>query len=109
MDFTEYQRLAQRTSNTRLAVDKLFNGALGLSGESGEVADLVKKYMYQGHTLNDAEIINECGDVLWYIAEIATAFNVSLEDIAVRNIEKLKKRYPDGFDSTRSIDRGTEK
>ena len=105
MTFQHYVNEAQRTSNTKGCADKLFNGALGLTGEAGEVADIVKKHKFQEHPLDRAAIIEECGDVLWYIAEIATALNVSLEEIAIRNIDKLRNRYPKGFDSEKSINR----
>lgn len=61
--------------------------------------------MFQGHELNEQEMINELGDVCWYIALIASGLNVSLEEIMTRNIEKLEKRYPDGFSTHDSINR----
>lgn len=103
MTINEYQSLAMRTSNKHLRPDQhLLNGALGLTGESGEIADLVKKYFMQGHALDPEHIAKELGDVCWYIAETATALGYDLETIMKMNIEKLKKRYPDGFDSERS-------
>lgn len=105
LTFEEYQMAAQRTSNTAFPMDKVDNGVLGLSGESGEVADLVKKFKYQGHPLNIDEMIGELGDVLWYVAETATGLGVCLQEVAQKNIEKLKERYPDGFEAERSIHR----
>lgn len=106
MTFNEYQRLAMRTSNPDLSRDEhIINGVLGLNGEGGEAADLVKKHKYQGHELNKARIIKELGDCLWYIAETATALDVALDDLAWENILKLEARYPDGFDSERSVNR----
>lgn len=106
MRANEYQELAQRTSNKRLLWDqKLLNGALGLCGESGEIADLIKKSRMQGHSLDIEHIAKELGDVCWYIAEAASAINYTLEDIMKMNIEKLKKRYPDGFSAERSMHR----
>ncbi len=103
MTINEYQSLAMRTSNKYLRPDQhLLNGALGLTGESGEIADLVKKSFMQGHALDAEHIAKELGDVCWYIAETATAIGCDLETIMKMNIEKLKKRYPDGFDSDRS-------
>lgn len=103
MTINEYQALAMRTSNKELSPDyHLLNGALGLVGESGEIADLVKKNWMQGHVLDIEHIAKELGDVCWYIAETATALGYDLETIMKMNIEKLKKRYPDGFDSERS-------
>jgi NTP pyrophosphatase (non-canonical NTP hydrolase) len=106
MSGDEYQLLAMRTSNKRLSNDKhLVNGALGLAGESGEVADMVKKYMMQGHDLDYDHIAKELGDVLWYVAETATAIGYFLDDIMQMNIDKLKARYPEGFDTDRSQNR----
>lgn len=104
MGMSEYQLLAMRTSNTR-GVGKLINGVMGLCGESGEVMDLVKKHLYQGHELDGAQLVEELGDVLWYIAEVANYLGIDLGEIAYQNIEKLRKRYPEGFDENRSIHR----
>ena len=102
----EYQVLAMRTSNTELTPYlHLLNGALGLCGESGELADLIKKYMMQGHRLDRVHIVKELGDICWYIAETATAIGYNLETIMQMNIDKLKDRYPEGFEAERSINR----
>lgn len=116
MTLNEYQRLAQRTSNiangvfASVADKKIDNGILGIAGEGGECADIWKKYLHQGHPLDREKLIKEAGDVLWYVAELAAGLGVTLEEIATRNIEKLRSRYPDGhFDAERSIHReGTE-
>lgn len=104
MTLNEYQMLAQRTSNTKDG-DKLLNGVLGLNGEAGEVADIVKKFAYQGHKLDTDHLVEEIGDCLWYIAELATAVGLTLDAVAALNIQKLKKRYPDGFEAERSVNR----
>lgn len=102
----EYQGLAMRTSNRSLTKhEHLMNGVLGLVGESGEIADLMKKSLYQGHPQDIEHIAKELGDVLWYVAETATAIGVDMETIMKMNIEKLKKRYPAGFDTERSQNR----
>lgn len=115
MTLNEYQRLAQRTSNidnglfATVADKKIDNGILGLAGEGGECADIWKKYLHQGHPLDREKLIKEAGDVLWYVAELAAGLGLTLEEIATRNIEKLRKRYPEGFAAERSIHReGTE-
>ena len=105
MTFDQYQKSAQRTSNTVDPDDKLVNGALGLAGESGEVADLVKKFMFQGHGLNTDDLLDELGDVLWYISEVAAGMGETIETVARRNVDKLWRRYPAGFDSVRSVNR----
>ena len=99
----EYQKLAMRTSNQELSnALHLMNGALGLCGESGEVADLVKKCWMQGHNLDREHIAKELGDICWYLAETATAIGYDLETIMQMNIDKLMKRYPEGFSAERS-------
>lgn len=105
MDMREYQALAQRTSNAKTRSGKLENGCLGLAGESGEVCDLLKKYLFQGHELDREKMADELGDVQWYVVETAVGLGFTLEEIAERNIEKLKKRYPQGFDAERSVHR----
>ena len=106
MELNDYQALAQRTSNRALEMKgHLLNGVLGLAGEAGECADLVKKHCYQdARPIRDA-LIDELGDVLWYVAETSEALGVSLEEVAARNVEKLKKRYPEGFEAERSLHR----
>lgn len=108
MTANEYQALAMRTSNKALTMrDHLINGALGLCGESGEVADLVKKAYMQGHELDRERIAEELSDVFWYLAEAATAIGYEMEEIQQMNVDKLRKRYPDkeGFSAERSIHR----
>jgi NTP pyrophosphatase (non-canonical NTP hydrolase) len=78
---------------------------MGLCGESGEAIDIVKKHLAQGHELDKAHLAKELGDIAWYLAETATALDLNLEDVFQANIDKLKKRYPEGFDALRSIHR----
>lgn len=73
------------------------NYAMGLAGECGEVVNLLKKALYHHHTLDRDALIDELGDVLWYVCAIATHHDIPLEDIACANIQKLEERYPDGF------------
>lgn len=106
MKFNDYQKLASRTLNCDLYRDqKLSMLCMGLSGESGEVTDLFKKKIYHGHHVKVKDVVKELGDVLWYLSGIATECGLSLEDIALENIDKLKRRYPDGFSQERSINR----
>lgn len=106
MTINEYQKLAMTTLNKELSKkDILINGVMGLCGESGEAIDIVKKHLAQGHELDREHLIKELGDIAWYIAETATALDVELEDVFAQNIEKLKKRYPDGFSTEKSIHR----
>jgi NTP pyrophosphatase (non-canonical NTP hydrolase) len=73
-------------------------------GEIGEIHSIYQKY-YQGHKLDEAELKKETGDLLWFIAEYCTVMGWSLEEIARLNIEKLQRRYPDGFREELSINR----
>ena len=92
MTINEYQKLAMTTLNPELEQkDVLINGVMGLCGESGEVIDLVKKHLAQGHELDTEKMAKELGDVAWYLAETATAIGYSLEDIFQINIDKQKK------------------
>ena len=86
----------------------LNNASLGLAGESGEIADHVKKVMFHGHPLDDAtrdKIAKELGDILWYCAMGAKGIGFGLAEIATMNIDKLKKRYPEGFSTENSLNR----
>ena len=103
MQVNEYQNLAMRTLNPELNKrDVLINSVMGLCGESGEAIDIVKKWMAHGHELDREHLAKELGDIAWYLAEAATALDMDLEDIFRANIEKLKKRYPEGFSSEKS-------
>jgi NTP pyrophosphatase (non-canonical NTP hydrolase) len=108
----EYQRLALRTAtvdeSTPLESLGLARDALGLAGESGEVADLIKKHIGHGHALDTGKVHAELGDVLWYLAVLTHRVGSTLEEVAASNIEKLRARYPDGFSSERSINRKDE-
>lgn len=107
MTINEYQAAALRTAQTDkfLASDLLINSALGLCGESGEVADLVKKFRFQGHDLDFEHIAKELGDIAWYLAVGSYAIGYDLETILQMNVDKLKARYPDGFSVYRSLHR----
>lgn len=104
MTINEYQMLAMATLNPELnRKEALINSVMGLCGESGEAIDIVKKWLAQGHELDKDHLIKELGDVAWYLAEAATVLDVPLEQILQGNIEKLKKRYPDGFEKDCSM------
>ncbi len=106
MTVNEYQVQAMTTLNGALSrKDVLINSVMGLCGESGEAIDIVKKWLAQGHDLDKAHLAKELGDIAWYLAEAATALDIPLEDIFQANLDKLKKRYPQGFDTQRSLTR----
>ena len=108
MTGNEYQSLAMTTLNPALSKqDVLINAVMGLCGESGEAIDIVKKHLHQGHELDKEKLAKELGDIAWYLAEAAHALDIPLDDILEQNIAKLKARYPQGFDTERSIHRTT--
>ena len=104
MTLNEYQQLAMVTLNPEMkGRDVLINGVMGLCGEAGEAIDLVKKHLAQGHALDRGALLKELGDVAWYLAETAYALDATLEEVCQGNIDKLKKRYPQGFSAERSV------
>ncbi|MBR2650292.1 MAG: nucleoside triphosphate pyrophosphohydrolase family protein [Clostridia bacterium] len=106
MTINEYQKLAMTTLNPELSErDVLINGVMGLCGESGEAIDIVKKHLAQGHELDREHLIKELGDIAWYLAEVAYVLGVPLEEVLQKNIDKLKARYPEGFDKEKSRNR----
>ena len=102
MTINEYQTKALRTANDLDITLGIVNGVLGLCGESGECADMVKKHLFQGHTLDKTHLAKELGDVAWYLAVTAHHIGYDLESIFEMNINKLLERYPDGFDAEKS-------
>lgn len=103
MTINEYQSQAMRFANSKCL--NIFNAALGLTGEAGEFADLIKKIKFQGHEENKEHLIKELGDALRYIALGAEVLGTDLETVAQANINKLWNRYPNGFEEKRSINR----
>jgi NTP pyrophosphatase (non-canonical NTP hydrolase) len=96
----EYQQAAGRTAPKPDARDgdkPLAVMALGIAGEAGEVAEIVKKYIGHGHPMDREKLCKELGDVLWYLSAVATLMGFTLSEVATANVEKLKKRYPEGF------------
>lgn len=105
MKANEYQELAARTINPRLYDYEIEQHAIhGLAGEVGELHSIYQK-CYQGHDFDEEHAKKELGDLLWFVAEYCTAMNWELEEVMELNIEKLMKRYPDGFEDVRSINR----
>ncbi|MEI7769522.1 MAG: nucleoside triphosphate pyrophosphohydrolase family protein [Chloroflexales bacterium] len=106
MDANEYQALALRTEAPgRERRERLLNAALGLCGEAGEFADTLKKAAFHGHAMDEAELRKELGDVLWYVALACDALGVGVGEVMAQNIEKLRRRYPEGFSQERSKNR----
>ena len=117
MNFNQYQEYAEQfdlfAQEKYKASDPAFMAkVLGLVGEAGETAEKFKKILRDkaGEISEEdkLEILKELGDVLWYVAELAAGLGITLEDVAWGNVEKLRKRYPDGFKSERRINREDE-
>lgn len=124
MTGTEYQNLAMRTNDGQATkrllnltlsdttdngigedTGAVLNACLGLSGEVGEFNDMIKKWIFHEKDLDEEHLKKECGDIMWYIAMVYHAFDWDLDEIMQMNIDKLKARYPDGFDTQRANNR----
>ncbi|GAA2983971.1 nucleoside triphosphate pyrophosphohydrolase family protein [Lentilactobacillus parakefiri] len=101
MNFDDYQKAANRTLMGNEQV--LTNCALGLTGESGEVADLIRKYTFQSKKLDHDELVKELGDVLWYLSQISEWADIPFDEVATDNIKRLEKRYPAQSDGVNQV------
>jgi len=108
-DMMNYRDEVLRTLNQKLNPDEIVvNATLGLTGEAGELANVIKKIMFHGHDVNDKmkeQLMGEMGDCYWYLEVLSEMFGFEEDDIKKANVEKLRKRYPDGFSEDRSINR----
>jgi NTP pyrophosphatase (non-canonical NTP hydrolase) len=119
MKVKEYQDLAMRTNdgkakerlemkmmgNQIVDIGGVLNAALGLSGEVGELNDMIKKFVFHQKPMDESHFKRELGDICWYLAMMCEACEYNLEDIMQINIDKLKARYPEGFDITKANNR----
>ena len=111
MQGKEYVALAMRTNDNKgnerlskkleagLDVGGVLNGCLGLAGEAGEALDMIKKWIFHEKVLELDHFEKELGDVMWYMAMICHSFGFDLDEILQKNVDKLKARYPEGFDT----------
>ena len=105
MTGNEYQRLAARTMNNGLDVRcQEFHALHGMVGEIGELHSIYQKH-YQGHEFNEEHMKKEVGDLLWFVAEYCTTQGWELEEVMQLNIDKLKARFPEGFETEKSLNR----
>lgn len=104
MTINEYQKEALRTEAGTInnIYPRILNGLMGLNGEAGECIDILKKYLFQGHDFDKEHIAKELGDVAWYLAVSADAIGYELETVMQMNVDKLRKRYPNGFATEQS-------
>ena len=110
IDANTYQQLCLRTAVSKVSPEssndtRFLYTALGLAGETGEYVDHVKKIAFQGHKIDKYKLLEELGDIAWYLAIAAAANGFSLSSVFNMNIKKLRERYPDGFDPAKSINR----
>jgi NTP pyrophosphatase (non-canonical NTP hydrolase) len=103
MTLEEFQRLSQATAQWQPGHPdyqgerhRLY-GALGHCGESGELAEVVKKVVFSGRQFDEAKFLEEGGDAFWYLACVAEAHGYTLQDFANTVLAKLAKRYPTGM------------
>ena len=98
MTLDDYQHAAKRTINAALSDEqRLMDAAAGLAEEAGEVLGLVRKHVYVGHPLDRERLTRELGDALWCLAAVATCVGVTLDGVAAKNLEKLRRRYAEGY------------
>jgi NTP pyrophosphatase (non-canonical NTP hydrolase) len=106
MKMKKFQKLARVTAKDGQSDrDRKANMAMGLAGEAGETADLIKKNLYHEHPIDLDKLKKELGDTLWYVAMVADSYGICLDDVAESNIAKLKARYGDKFTVAKSIHR----
>lgn len=114
MFLNEYQKEAARTlipvPDFQITPDQVMLSwnCLGLAGEAGEVADLVKKAIYHQQGLDREKLVKELGDVMWYLAAICSVLGITLDDVAQANVKKLRARFPEGYSPDRTTVREGE-
>lgn len=127
MNANKYQKLAMRTNDGKASdrligkmqeydmkfsseqsnkksvdIGGIFNACLGLSGEVGEFNDMIKKWVFHEKNLDMEHAKKEAGDILWYVVMLCESFGWNMEEIMQMNVDKLKARYPEGFDVERA-------
>lgn len=106
----DYEREVARTARIEPEDPAAWSCAgLGIAGEAGEVADLLKKTLHHGRPLDREALVKELGDVLWYLVFTARLAGFSLADVMAANVAKLRKRFPNGFTETDAAARADEK
>ena len=87
-------------------IERLLTAAVGINAEGGEFMEIIKKIIFQGKPWNEDNrdhLIIELGDVMWYVAQACLALNISIDEVIMKNVSKLLKRYPEGvFDVVKS-------
>ena len=111
----EYQKAASRTClpnyekfidiSVRPMEQHIIHAHMGISSEAGEIGDCIKKHFIYGQHLDTVNLIEECGDILWYVSLMVSACGSTMEQVMEINIEKLKKRYPEKFTEQDALER----
>jgi NTP pyrophosphatase (non-canonical NTP hydrolase) len=109
MDIDDYQKLCLRTAGLQNSDEAKKAWALGIGGEAGEILELIKKEFYHGKAMQKSKLVNELGDLLWYIAAMSHEYDIPMSQLLNANLEKLKLRYPEGFSFKNSANRADEK
>lgn len=105
MNEAEYVKFVLSKLSPEGAKEPVINAALGIAGEAGEIADIVKKAHFHGHRVATEQLLDEVGDLMYYVFLLLTCLNSDLYTVLNMNMDKLNKRYPEGFDSRRSMNR----
>ena len=105
-DLDVFQEEALRCMRSDLPYEAICsNMCMGLAGETGETVDIFKKHIYQGKDLDINDVIEEIGDILWYIANLCNVNKITMKECMESNVEKLRKRYPNGFSIKDALER----
>lgn len=107
----DHAKFVKRIEELPFNVPMLLTAVIGLSGESGEVSDLVKKILFHGKPFTPElreKLELEFSDCFWYLAAACIALGTSFDIVMEKNVDKLRKRYPNGFEVTRSENRPPE-
>ena len=105
-DLDVFQEEALRSMRNDLPYEAICsNMCMGLAGETGETVDIFKKHIYQGKDLDINDVIEEIGDILWYIANLCNVNKITMKECMESNVEKLRKRYPNGFSIKDALER----
>jgi NTP pyrophosphatase (non-canonical NTP hydrolase) len=106
MTTNEYQQEVKRTMPKLLAKEsELAMLAMGVADEAGEFLGHIKKVLFHGHDDDRGHVIEELGDIAWYLFNIMNYYGLTIEEVMEGNVKKLRKRYPRGFDKERSRNR----
>lgn len=110
MTAIEYQKGVQLTRNKFCSEeDEMKNYCLGMSSEVGELIGAIKHHLFHKWELDLPNIVEEMGDIIWYVTALASTLGIDLNEVLDYNLLKLKERYPDGFDPQKSINRKENK